>query len=938
MLEDVQLLGQVLPVFRQACEILAEEHSATELRKFYWHVSAFAITLSNLYDDEPDAFCASLSDTRMARLLLRSLDRVVDLSEAPPRDDAAVDDAATGRNPTTGDLDGLHALMQAWTTDTGSGDLDRTSFALWRLDFGSQQRRDDLISQLKAAEEICQASQRAGKSNVDVEDDIASKKRSMPPLHIWPLARSVYAALDSSKTDMCDTCKVPHGYGARLCIETYRAHGYAEECDFNMFLGLDQLWHEARIRSMTKSMVRFAIDEASSAEDTGSQRAANGTARRGRIETKVKYLCRQIKDSKTRWMYRLNFELRNNELWKIPSEPSKFQIDKSEEAVTLSHFITERPHVLNDKTKRILAVLLGYAVLHVYGTGWIQPTLCSDDILFFKANGGVPLKPYLQIRPGPVKSQSCPEAERSEPDPDDDLFYHPYPCLVNLALMLMELHQARPLEVIAWEHRLTVFPDMSDEERFLVAGQIFDTCKHDFQDQTRMAIDACLDVTIGVDGDDDEPDEDSLRCAIYQNIVRRLEDELEQGYSYISVDGLDTLAQTLDLTNHGRPIQSEPQPVRSRSPRIRTRSFTSSRRSWSNESEETGRRVRHRMSSSGWLWPLEEAWACAPPRLSFFDDQENPDLASTARRKAYISWKESVRDVYKRFLPEAATRRRVTIAVLDSGLDLDHPVYSCNNRIKAAVSYVDGDRNNACDLSGHGTHVTSLLLDYAPEADIYVIKIANNDPVPSSNIAVAINDVVRQRKPDIISMSFGWPARDSGYSRFEDALKNARFHDVLIFAAASNDGANAKRAWPARHRDVICVHATATDGTPSPFNPSPIVGDNFATVGEATEGAWPLGLCDTTGSQSCPLAYKSGTSYATPILAGIAAFLLQYARENLPAREAARLKQLDGMATVLRRISVVKQSYNYIAPRLHPDNFFGKGDGYLKTNLKEALS
>lgn len=67
---------------------------------------------------------------------------------------------------------------------------------------------------------------------------------------------------------------------------------------------------------------------------------------------------------------------------------------------------------------------------------------------------------------------------------------------------------------------------------------------------------------------------------------------------------------------------------------------------------------------------------------------------------------------------------------------MDHPLFACNDNIKAAVSYVDGDQNSVRDVSGHGTHVTSLLLDYAPEADIYVMKIADNDPVPSTNIAV----------------------------------------------------------------------------------------------------------------------------------------------------------------------------------------------------------
>ncbi|KAJ6443903.1 peptidyl-prolyl cis-trans isomerase ppi1 [Purpureocillium lavendulum] len=758
MAEDAQLLPRVLLAFRAACDTLARGKSPPELTRFYLHLSARCIILSNIHDEAPEAFCVALTGTQMAKNLLQSLDRIVDDSEM-------------------------------------------------------------------------------------------------------------------TKTDMCETCKVPHGYGARLCIETYRAHNYLDECDFNMFLGLNQMWQEARIRSVTKSMVKFVLDAAPESEPRKSRKAR----RRRKAETRVKFLS-----------------------WKTPSEPSTFLIDKSEEAISLAEFIAERPHILNGKTKRILAVLLGYAVLHFYGTGWIQATLCSEDILFFKANGAVPLKPYLQLRPRSSSQSPCmgaAECEDSEPDPDDDLFYHPYPCLVNLALMLMELHKARPLEAIALEHQLETSPDMSDEDRFLVAGQIFDACRQDFEDQTSLAINACLDVTIGCNGDDGEPDEDSLRCAIYENIVRRLEDELEQGYSYISVEGLDALAQTLDLT--------------------------------SDDIGEEARKPNPKLSPGN---PIESCAEGCPTghRVSFFEDQRNPDLASKPRRDAYISWRQSVHHVYNRFLPNTLKTHRVTIAVLDSGIDRDHLDFqTCDGRLKGMASYVDQEGGRCSNAIGHGTHTASLVLNYAPSADIYIVKIAENGPVPSSTIAAW--------KPDIISMSFGWPARDAEYDQLEAALKNARFHDVLVFAAASNDGANAKRAWPARHQDVICVHSTAADGTPSPLNPVATAGDNFATIGEAVEGAWPPRLCDMTTNQGC-VSYRSGTSYATPILAGIAAFLLQYARENLPAKYAKRLKQLDGMTTVLRQISVSKLGYNYIAPRLHPDNFFGKGEEYLKTNLKEALS
>ncbi|KAM0290547.1 hypothetical protein ACHAO9_004905 [Fusarium lateritium] len=461
------------------------------------------------------------------------------------------------------------------------------------------------------------------------------------------------------------------------------------------------------------------------------------------------------------------------------------------------------------------------------------------------------------------------DVEEDDMDPDDELFYHPYPCLVSLALILIELHQARPIQDIARENNLTISPEMTNEDRYLMAGQIFASCQQDFEDQTRTAIDACLDQAIGTDSDNGYTDDDSLRTAIYQNIVRRLEDELEQGHSNISIDDLDILAQTLDFARYGRPIKSEKPKTSLLVPTGRGSRLADKRRSRDEGTGEAQRRLH--CPSPGSIGSVTSDLS----RLCFFDDQSGSETITTTR--------------------------------------------------------------DVRDISGHGTHVTSLLCEYAPDADIYVVKIADGQPVSSSIIACAINDAVKKWQPDIITMSFGWPARDDEYDSLEKAIKNAQFNDVLLFAAASNDGANAKRAWPARHSGVICVHSTAADGNPSSFNPIAVPGDNFAIIGEAVEGAWPRDLCEEQNNTSL-LMHKSGTSFVTPIAAGIAAFLLQYARLNLSKRDAARLKQFEGMTAALRRISVVKNGYNYIAPRLHPDNFFGKGEEFIRTSLREALS
>ncbi|KAM0317313.1 hypothetical protein ACHAPQ_011050 [Fusarium lateritium] len=610
--EWISLLPQVLQTFREICDNLARDELSPELRRFYFHTNARIFILSDIHDGSPDIFSAHLTNSRVLQRLLHLLDRV-----------------GTGlvvsKRGVSDSLPGLAATLQLWGSELDHVTNERLSAARKHLDFGSKQRQDELIDCFREAEDACRMGSKVDKSEGGTEQDLCQKMRQMPPLDIWPLAQSIYSALESSNSGPCDMCKVPHGYGARLCIETYRAQHDVDACDFDMFLGLDRLWHEARIRPINKTVVKFVINDREPTSQNVSQIK----------KARVKNLCRQIKESRKRWMFRLNFEVRDNELWKTPSERSKFVADASEDVVTLSHFIAKQPHVLNGKTKRILAVLLGYAVLHLHGTEWMQPTLCSDDILFFKTSGAVPLKPYLQVRIKSKTAGHCPmdcgegsDGEEDDMDPDDELFYHPYPCLVSLALILIELHQARPIQDIAKENNLTTSPEMTNEDRYLMAGQIFASCQQDFEDQTRTAIDACLDQAIGTDSDNGYTDDDSLRTAIYQNIVRRLEDELEQGHSNISIDDLDILAQTLDFARYGRPIKSEKPKTSLLVPTGRGSRLADKRRSRDEGTGEAQRRLH--CPSPGSIGSVTSDLS----RLCFFDDQSGSETITTTR---YVS-------------------------------------------------------------------------------------------------------------------------------------------------------------------------------------------------------------------------------------------------------------------------------------------------------------
>ncbi|KAK0115755.1 hypothetical protein ONS95_012808 [Cadophora gregata] len=270
--------------------------------------------------------------------------------------------------------------------------------------------------------------------------------------------------------------------------------------------------------------------------------------------------------------------------------------------------------------------------------------------------------------------------------------------------------------------------------------------------------------------------------------------------------------------------------------------------------------------------------------------------------------------------------KRVKIAILDTGIDLSHPDFKedqsasrMNRPIKTPEDFLDPE-GKAFDTCGHGTYCVGILRRVAPEADIYVARVAkdfdsNLDPeVVAKAITRACNsdrdsDGKRNWNVDIITMSFGF------YGIFplvRTAIRQALAKPVLVFAAASNNGTRRAIAFPASMTGVFCINSATGDGGRSSFNPEPKADKNFSIIGENIVSSW------TTHGNANARRSMSGTSVATPMAAAVAALVLEYVLQNDP--ESSLLKQLDefkeydGMSKIFSLMSKHKDGYKNIIP------------------------
>lgn len=218
----------------------------------------------------------------------------------------------------------------------------------------------------------------------------------------------------------------------------------------------------------------------------------------------------------------------------------------------------------------------------------------------------------------------------------------------------------------------------------------------------------------------------------------------------------------------------------------------------------------------------------------------------------------------------------VVVAVLDTGLNLNNPEFKGNSRVRTGYNAVNGSRD-VTDSMGHGTHVAGIIAasangsgmyGVAPGATLLPIKVFNGNTASSTDIDRGLMHAVSQGAK-VINLSLGanGPTGNAGL------IKVASTNNTLVLAAAGNSGA-ANPGWPARYAKDAWANGTiiavgAVDANKKLASFSNKAGDtaNFYLVAPGV---------NIISSYSSGYAYMSGTSMATPAVAGAAALLFGY--------------------------------------------------------------
>ncbi len=246
------------------------------------------------------------------------------------------------------------------------------------------------------------------------------------------------------------------------------------------------------------------------------------------------------------------------------------------------------------------------------------------------------------------------------------------------------------------------------------------------------------------------------------------------------------------------------------------------------------------------------------------------------------------------YLPEAHHYSRgnsqITVAVLDTGVDLDHPelteallpghdfVNIINGARKFVGDYLGYDADPD-DEVGHGTHVAGIIagqglampLGVVPRCKILPVRVLGAMKRGSKRVGAGLLDNINvgikwaiDQGAHVINMSLGIKHTGGGLPH-QEVVEYARRKGVTIVAASGNDGQE-ERYYPGALPHVITVGAVDDMGQMAAFS----------TYGQQVDLVAP-GTDIYSAYRGQTYGFSTGTSHATPFVTGAVALLKSYA-------------------------------------------------------------
>uniref|UniRef100_UPI004047E7C0 S8 family peptidase n=1 Tax=Shewanella baltica TaxID=62322 RepID=UPI004047E7C0 len=222
----------------------------------------------------------------------------------------------------------------------------------------------------------------------------------------------------------------------------------------------------------------------------------------------------------------------------------------------------------------------------------------------------------------------------------------------------------------------------------------------------------------------------------------------------------------------------------------------------------------------------------------------------------------------------------VTAFVIDTGVLNTHNEFG--GRASSGYDFIDNDYD-ATDCNGHGTHVAGTIggstYGVAKNINVVGVRVLNcSGSGSNSGVIAGINWVKNNASgPAVANMSLGGGASQAT----DDAVNAAVAAGITFVVAAGNDNSNACNYSPARAADAITVGSTTSNDSRSSFSNYGTCLDIYAP-GSSITSSWY-----TSNSATNTI---SGTSMASPHVAGVAALYLDENPNLSPAQVTNLLK------------------------------------------------